>query len=254
MRATPCLPRARPLTSVWRVPSRALPRISCGSSLLECTSVTDDGIARLVASAGAALRRLCLGGVFSPLTDEAAVQIANCCGARLRHVGLHLHQARIGARGFTALAPLAQHWTSLDLSRSSRLTPSDLAIVLCRRGPGCGAQLRVLVLRSCSDAVSDETLAAFLPRAHSLARLDVSCCTLLTDLTAMLIASARQRALQALRHVDISECSGITDRGREKLRRAVPIVVARMGLKDSIDAEGQPEPWAERFQRVVQVQ
>jgi hypothetical protein len=81
------------------------------------------------------------------------------------------------------------------------------------------------LLRSCAEAVTDELLAGFLPRAHAMQTLDVAHCTALTDMTARLIASGRARGLRALRHVDVTGCHRITAGGRRRLCASVPNVI-----------------------------
>lgn len=121
--------------------------------------------------------------------------------------------------GLGALAPISSHLEVLDLADSPTLPTEALAAILRRTGPGCGARLRVLTLRACALAVTDDLLAGFLPRAHGLRSLDLTLCSSITDLTAMCLANARSRALKHLRHLDITGCERLTARGWEKLRR-----------------------------------
>ena len=107
----------------------------------------------------------------------------------------------------------------LDLSGCGLLSEDALSQLLRRTGPGCGARLHTLLLRSCDRAVTDALLQGFLPRARCLRTLDVAYCAALTDATAVLIASGRARALAELRHLDITGCDRLTTRGRQRLRR-----------------------------------
>ena len=145
--------------------------------------------------------------------------------------------------GTKALAPLAAHLEHLDLSGSATLTSEALGCLLQRRGAeGCGAGLRRLLLRSCDDAVTDELLAAFLPRAHALEHLDVSFCTALTDITARLLSSGKARGLRRLRSVDVSNCRRITQRGLDALRNALHGAVVCDADDADADASLEEEP------------
>ena len=149
--------------------------------------------------------------------------------------------------GLCSLARIGSQLTCLDLSGCGLLSEDALSQLLRRTGPGCGARLTVLKLRSCDRAVTDTLLASFLPRAHALARLDVAYCTALTDATAVLLATGRSRALRALRHVDLTGCRRLAPRGRARLRacalRGPPPLVRFTGLDDSddeLDGDGCP--------------
>ena len=188
----------------------------------ECSSVTCIGLAALCSLAGGNLRHLDIGGPFSSLRDDAAATLA-AHSTSLRTLSFGC--CRLSAAGMRALAPLVANLEQLDLSGSADLERDALAQILRRMGPGCGARLRVLTLRGCADAVSDELLAGFIPRAHGLQQLNIAGCHKLTDLSARLIASARARALLRLRQVDISGCRRLTKRGRKELSRAIPVLV-----------------------------
>ena len=117
---------------------------------------------------------------------------------------------------------------------------------LGRSGPGCGPRLRVLSLRSCAEAVTDELLGGFLPRAAGLERLDVAHCSALTDLSAVLLGGLFRRGGRALRVVDLSGCFRIGHRGRAQLHALQrTAAVAFVGLdEDDDDDEGGSPPAA----------
>ena len=150
----------------------------------------------------------------------------------------HPPRGTLGLHGTKALAPLAAHLEHLDLSGSATLTSEALGCLLQRRGAeGCGAGLRRLLLRSCDDAVTDELLAAFLPRAHALEHLDVSFCTALTDITARLLSSGKARGLRRLRSVDVSNCRRITQRGLDALRNASDLIDKSEVINNTFEPE-----------------
>jgi len=71
--------------------------------------------------------------------------------------------------------------------------------------------------------VTDDVLCSFLPRAHSLASLDVAFCTELTVNAAVAIAapfSARavMRRVPSLKLLDVTGCSKLSERGIRQLR------------------------------------
>ena len=178
--------------------------------LSECSSLTDAGVRELCNTAGGSLTALALGGAFSPLGDGAAQAIGSRCNAPLTRLELPACHG-LGFNGVGALAPVAGSLTHLDLSDASELlTEAALGCILKRSGPGCGARLRGLVLRSCDLAVTDELLASFLPRAHGLRVLDLAYCTGLSDLTAILIAGGRPRGLRNLRRLDVTGINRFT--------------------------------------------
>jgi hypothetical protein len=131
-------------------------------------------------------------------------------------------------------AKLGSHLEHLDLSGSVGLPAAVLEKLLPRMGPGC-TRLRVLELGGC-DELTDEILAGYFPRAHSLRRFSVQRCTKLTDLTAELIATGRKRALRALRVLDISDCERISPNGQRKLEQAVPVVLTNGGARAGLRA------------------
>ena len=186
----------------------------------ECSALTDSGVHELASCAGGALRMLALGGAFSPLGNASAASIAQRCAAPLRTLELRACRS-LGLAGLEALASVGSHLAHLDLSDSPDLAEDALGAILRRTGPGCGARLRALILRSCATAVTDAILAGFLPRAHGLRTLDVAHCTALTDLSAIAIASGRARALRHLAHLDVNGCGRFTfARGQPALLRA----------------------------------
>jgi len=205
---------------------------------LDCSDLTCAAIEKLCAATGGSLRHLALGGVFSRLADWTGHAIGLGCGGQAGGrsqlaatpslTRLELISWKPSAEAMAALLPLASSLEYLDLSDVSGgpdgVSEDALATLLRRYGPGCGARLRVLLLRGCADAVTDSLLAGFLPRAHALERLDVAHCSAITDLSARLISSAASRALRKLRHVDVSHCTRITRRGRALLRLHVPCV------------------------------
>ena len=209
--------------------------------LSECSAVTDDGMSELCNAAGNALRSLAVGGPFSPLGNATAQTIGKRCAAPLRK--LEMSSCRnLGVSGLAALAPICGMIEHLDLSDSPTLTSEALGQILRRSGPGCGARLRVLMLRSCDVAVTDELLADFLPRAHALRTLDLAFCTSLTDLTAMCIATARARALRNLRHLDLNGCNRFSSaRGQPTLLRACRATGATAAMRLVHSFEGDEE-------------
>ena len=184
--------------------------------LSECSALTNDGIAELCRASGTSLTSLSLGGPFSPLGDAAASLIGMLCTAPLTH--LELPCCRLDVSGLCSLARIGGQLSCLNLSGCGLLTEDALSQLLRRTGPGCGARLQTLLLRSCDKAVTDDLLAGFLPRAHGLRTLDVAYCTQLTDLTAVMLNASRTRALAELRRLDLTGCNRITRRGREKLK------------------------------------
>lgn len=202
--------------------------------LTECSSITDHGVAELCTAAGPTLRALALGGAFSPLSDEAAIALGKRCSAPLARLTMRAKQLN---EGLVALAPIAASLDVLDLCGCDSLQREPLGRVLPRTGPGCGARLRVLRLRSCADAVTDDLLADFLPRAHSLEELDVAYCTKLTDMACVLLASGRARALRKLRRLDVTGCHRFTERGRRQLQGTYPPAVL-IGAEDDEEEMG----------------
>ena len=208
--------RGNTLASQWRGAAH-LSNIR-SARLSECSAFTDAGVAELCRAAGASLTSLALGGPFSPLSDAAASEIGSRCSAPLRE--LELPCTRLDTAGLCSLARIGSNLSRLDLSGCGLLSEDALSQLLRRTGPGCGARLHTLLLRSCDRAVTDALLAGFLPRASSLRTLDVAYCAALTDATAVLIASGRARALAELRHLDITGCHRLTTRGRQRLHPA----------------------------------
>jgi len=224
--------------------------------LTECSNVTDVGLAELCNAAGPTLCSLAVGGPFTSLHDLGASLIATKCRPTLRHLRFVWFQppASGSARsqpfdftgpdskgyGLTTIgAKLGSNLEHLDLSGSVGLPAAVLEKLLPRMGPGC-TRLRVLELGGC-DELTDEILAGYFPRAHSLRRLSVPRCTKLTDLTAELIATGRKRALRALRVLDISDCERISPNGQRKLEQAVPVVLTNGGARagPEEDRDGQ---------------
>jgi hypothetical protein len=80
----------------------------------------------------------------------------------------------------------------------------------------------------CSNGVTDEVLSNFVPRAHSLETLDVAECMALTDMSCIVLSTARARALRGLRVLDIRGCIRMTARGHRRLRQTYPLSVVRM--------------------------
>jgi hypothetical protein len=215
---------------------------SLSVQLMPCT--TDDGVAELVRAAGSSLTHLSLGGPFSPLSGGAASAIGAHCAAPLS--ALALPCCRLDVSGLAALSRIGSSLTQLDLSGCAALSEEALAQLLKRTGPGCGARLRVLCLRQCDAAVTDDLLAAFLPRAHGLRTLDVAHCYALTDISARLLGHAATRgALRALTELDLTGCHRISRRARDRLRdapnvRVAPALVVRVDPDSDDDDEGTP--------------
>ncbi|KAL1508258.1 hypothetical protein AB1Y20_004375 [Prymnesium parvum] len=197
-------------------------------NLTECSALTDRGVVSLCRMARSSLHTLRLGGPFSPLADPTVAEIASL--KALRHLELtRLATGRVTQPSFQLLSRAASGLELLDLSHSQDLSAAALRCLLSRAGPGCGARLRTLRLRGCARAVTDDVLCSFLPRAHSLASLDVAFCTELTVNAAVAIAapfSARAvmrrvpslKACAACGLLDVTGCSKLSERGIRQLR------------------------------------
>lgn len=197
-------------------------------ALRDCSGVSEIGLSALLRSSGDALRKLQLGGVFSPATDACAQLLGGGIDgiglASLRELALPC--CKLSVQGCEALRPLCEQLAALDLSHSA--TPEEgLAMLLPRYGIGCGARLRRLSLRGCGG-VTDRLLGAFWPRALGLRTLDVAGCTRLTDtFITVLLASWSDRAAArrpCLRWLDISGCEGIGGFGHTMLRKLTKTV------------------------------
>ena len=197
-------------------------------ALRDCSGVSEIGLSVLLQSSGDALRKLQLGGVFSPATDACAQLLGGSIdGIRtISLTELALPCCKLSVQGCEALRPLCEQLIALDLSHSA--TPEEgLAKLLPRYGIGCGARLRRLSLRGCSGA-TDKLLGAFWPRALGLRTLDVASCTRLTDtIITVLLTSWSDRAAARrprLRWLDISGCEGIGGFGHAMLRKLIKTV------------------------------
>ena len=185
-----------------------------------CTGITDGGMHALVRAAGRTLRALSIGGAFNRLTDSTCAHIAaHCVPATLTR--LEMTSASFTSLGLTALRPIASHLDHLDLSNSQGLSESALRQLLPSKGAGCGPYLRVLKLRGCIGAMTDDVFSSWWPRAYRLRWLDVSECPRLSCVSAVLLASSYDRPTgrwPELRLFEMHRCEGIKRRGRDKLR------------------------------------
>ncbi len=185
-----------------------------------CTGVTDSGMHALAYAAGRTLRTLSIGGAFNRLTDSTCAHIgAHCAPATLTR--LEMTSANFTSSGLAALRAIASHLDHLDLSNSQGLSESALRELLPSKGAGCGPHLRVLKLRGCIGAMTDDVFSSWWPRAHRLRWLDVSECPRLSCVSAVLIASSYDRPAgrrPELRLVEMHRCEGIMRRGRDRLR------------------------------------
>lgn len=224
------------LEVAWRTPAHLAGLKSV--RLAECSAITDRAISELVRAAGGSVASVIVGGPFTPLSRGSATAIGQFCRAPLTR--LDLQCCRLPAAALAALAPIGASLSHLDLSGALELTEEGLSRLLARSGPGCGARLRVLLLRCCDHAVTDSVLAGFLPRAHALQHLDVSYCYRLTDVSGVLIANGRRRALQALHHLDITGCFRLSSRAKAHLQRPVTSAppLRLVGLDDGHDDGG----------------
>lgn len=219
-------------------------------ALRDCSGVSEIGLSALLRSSGDALRKLQLGGVFSPATDACAQLLGGGIdGIRtISLTELAMPCCKLSVQGCEALRPLCQQLVALDMSHSA--TPEEgLAKLLPRYGIGCGARLSRLSLRSCSGA-TDRLLGAFWPRALGLRTLDVAGCTRLTDtiITVLLTSWSGRAAARRprLRCLDISGCEGIGGFGQVMLRKlakmAQPFEVVGLDLgtvHDTLDEDSE---------------
>jgi hypothetical protein len=204
--------------------------------LSECSNIRNVGVEELCEACGASLHSIALGGAFTPLNSALLTTVGEAAAlTRLELRGCQF-SSQDGASqkwlslGLDTLVRISPHFEHLDLSHTNTLSPENLGRLLPRSAAvgGCSSRLRVLCLRMCSNGVTDEVLSNFVPRAHSLETLDVAECMALTDMSCIVLSTARARALRGLRVLDIRGCIRMTARGHRRLRQTYPLSVVRM--------------------------